>query len=441
MSSYSRLRAMCFALVGICGFAATGTLFSNNTMHVALAWTMMTVPWLTILADARQLHSLLLVHARRMMLWTFFCCATLLFVNTDVFSDDAHRYRWDGLVSQHGINPYMYAPSDTILIELGHIAGNVIYPTDINNNTLRTIYPPASQFVFQAITSIFGTHPTAFKLGWVLLCIALVVATLALTWDKPQTSVQYLAILLSPIMLLHGFLDIHVDVLMALLIGAVLLPIFTTRSQRFVQTVGFAIAIALKYLPILFIPMFLHRNASNKTRILQGGMILGIVSLLFLPFLTPGMFDGLGIFAAKWQGNSLLAYLWEPFMGPANGRLVLLASSVVMSFYCITRYRDNIAYATSLVLASIYVFSPVVHPWYLALPLILWVVVPSRTIIAWTFSIFTYGYTYALYKEHGVWEESTGLLFIQYLAVYIAYWFDVTRGPWMPKPGSSITAS
>lgn len=441
MYSYKRLRIMCFVLVAICGFASMGPLSSDNTSHVAIAWGMMTIPWLTILADTRQLHKLLLTRARRMMIWTFICCATLLFWNTDVFSDDAHRYRWDGLVAQHGLNPYAYAPSDTALNDLGHKVGNVIYPTDINNNTLKTIYPPGAQIVFQGITSIFGTHPISFKCGWVMLCLVLAGTTLALIWNTPQTGVYYLAILLSPIMLMHGFLDIHVDVLMALLAGAVLLPTCRSLLQRGAQSVGFAVAIMLKYLPFLLIPMFLIRETNRKHMLLQAAIIVGVVTLLSMPYLTPGMFDSLGVFAAKWQCNSLLAYLLEAFMGPANARLILLMMSVVMSYYCFIRYRANPAYATSLVITSLYVFSPVIHPWYLALPMILWIIVPSRTFIAWTSTIFLYGFTYALYKEHGEWVESTELLAFEYLFVFVAYWFDVTRGPWMPRTETPATVS
>ena len=417
-------------MVALCGTASYGPLTTDNTMHVAVTWALLSLPWLLLIEDVFALPRQLLKHARNLLLWTFLCCSVLLLPNTDTLSDDAHRYRWDGYVALHGYDPYAHAPTDSTLESLGHISGNVIYPADINHNHLRTVYPPGAQIVFQGITFVFGTHPLAFKLGWVLICMCLIGITLALVRRTTHTGVYYLAVLLSPIMLMHGFLDIHLDVLMALVVGVVLLPAFASMGWTIGRSFGMGLAITMKYLPILLLPLLITKDKPQRKRItLHIIIISGTIALLYTPFQLEHMHDTLGVYASRWQGNSLLSLLLQKISDPLSIRIILGLSAISACIYAAYRYRDNIAHATSVVLASILVFSPVIHPWYLALPLIVWVVIPSRTLIAWTFTMFLYGFIYVQFKIHGSWVEPPNWMALQQVPVFIAYWLDVSRGP------------
>jgi hypothetical protein len=69
-------------------------------------------------------------------------------------STDAYRYIWDGRVQASGFNPYRYLPSDPALANLRDTA---IYPQINRREYAPTIYPPAAQVMFLAITRFGGT--------------------------------------------------------------------------------------------------------------------------------------------------------------------------------------------------------------------------------------------------------------------------------------------
>lgn len=367
---------------------------------------------------------------RRYLLATFVIATAVLFWQTDVFSDDAHRYRWDGWVATHETDPYSAAPVDSSLAVLAHAADHVRYPEMINNNTLKTIYPPAAQHVFAAIVRVCGTTPLGFKVGWVAVCFALIALTTWLLWsDRPLLS-RYLGILLSPVFLLHGFMDIHVDIMMAL---AFMLSLAMLRKGGWMTTAGssiYAISIAMKYLPILLLRVVLQYQAPRMRIVVQRALIIGTtVALLYLPFIHSDVLGSLGVFASIWQANSLLAWAGNQFIEPHITRVMLLAAAGLVMLVIYLRWRLDMLWTSSLWVITLLVFSPVVHPWYLALPLMLCAAAPSRATIVWAVTMCAYAYTYENYKGNGVWYDHPVALAIEYVPVLVALGLDVSRGP------------
>ena len=114
-----------------------------DTSHIVIAWFAISMLWGLLmwkLVNGKR------ARFRTLRLVLIAVCAasvSVVFMQTDCLSDDAHRYRWDGWVAAHGVDPYSAAPVDSSLAHLAHENAGVRYPTDINNNTLKTIYPPA----------------------------------------------------------------------------------------------------------------------------------------------------------------------------------------------------------------------------------------------------------------------------------------------------------
>jgi len=98
--------------------------------------------------------------------------AILLRVGTVVFppylSSDVYRYVWDGRVQGAGINPYDYIPGDDALTSLRDEA---IYPHINRANYAKTIYPPAAQIIYYAVTRI-SEHITVMKLAMLVFDLA-----------------------------------------------------------------------------------------------------------------------------------------------------------------------------------------------------------------------------------------------------------------------------
>ena len=71
------------------------------------------------------------------------------FLSTDIF-----RYVWDGQVQAAGINPYRYVPAAP---ELAPLRDAMVYPNINRADYAPTIYPPAAQMFFLAVTRL-GEH-------------------------------------------------------------------------------------------------------------------------------------------------------------------------------------------------------------------------------------------------------------------------------------------
>ena len=78
-------------------------------------------------------------------------------------SSDIYRYVWDGRVIAAGINPYRYIPADP---QLAALRDDVIFPEINRGNYAPTIYPPASEAIFFAVTRV-SESPTAMKIAMV----------------------------------------------------------------------------------------------------------------------------------------------------------------------------------------------------------------------------------------------------------------------------------
>src|SRR5204862_1171502 len=64
-------------------------------------------------------------------------------------SSDIYRYIWDGRVQAAGINPYRYVPKAP---ELARLRDAEIWPNINRPDYAVTIYPPAAQAIFFAVT-------------------------------------------------------------------------------------------------------------------------------------------------------------------------------------------------------------------------------------------------------------------------------------------------
>ena len=100
----------------------------------------------------------------------------LIVVAAPPVSSDIYRYIWDGRVQAAGINPYRYVPADEALRTLRDEA---IYPSINRADYAPTIYPPAAQIVFFAVTRI-SESPVVMKAAMLLFEALAVWAMLAL---------------------------------------------------------------------------------------------------------------------------------------------------------------------------------------------------------------------------------------------------------------------
>ncbi|MGH9425825.1 MAG: hypothetical protein ACRD2L_05895, partial [Terriglobia bacterium] len=92
-----------------------------------------------------------------------------------IWDDDLYRYLWDGRVGIHEINPYLYAPDAPELESLQDDHYDMV-----SFKSIRTIYPPLFQFLFQWSQWIAPSSLFFLKCLALLFDLALIAVLLAL---------------------------------------------------------------------------------------------------------------------------------------------------------------------------------------------------------------------------------------------------------------------
>src|SRR5262245_136588 len=164
--------------------------------------------------------------------------------------DDVHRYVWDGRVQRLGYSPYSLVPSDPALSAL-HTRETLT----LNNPDVPSPYPAGAQLFFRAVTAIHESV-LAFKVVLVVCNVALVFVLLHILHSSREGAHWVLAYAWHPLVAIVAG-SVHIDILGALL----LLVSFAAlkRHWRAVAAVTCGLAIAVKVLPIVLLPLYWKR--------------------------------------------------------------------------------------------------------------------------------------------------------------------------------------
>lgn len=355
-------------------------------------------------------------------------CGIAASVHPDVFSDDVTRYRWDGWVITHGIDPYAYPPNDTALRPLAHIdrSTGTMYPDTVSFAHIRTIYPPLANYLSGGIALLAGTHAMRWKVAW--LCVIALLAALVLRacWHDPWRSTLFALALASPVVLMQGILDVHYDMVMALL---VVLSVIAWRRGSFVASgIILACAVCVKYVALIALPCMLVTLTWRERLQLSGAWIVAMIAL-FAPVASAQMFEAMTSFVAKWQTNSLLYTTIVDIVPEPTIRRVLTGLAAVGIGLVWWRHRHHAPTVIALSLIAFFLASPVVHAWYILTPMLLLPFAPLRSVIVWGATMIVYGVAVRTYKGDGVWREDTVALAIEFIPVMAAWAIDVWKGP------------
>jgi hypothetical protein len=289
--------------------------------------------------------------------------------------DDIHRYVWDGRLQRLGYNPYIVVPSDPAVKSL-HTAET----RTLNNPDLPSPYPAGAQLFFRAVTTIHESV-FAFKVAFVVCDLLIVFVLLDVLRHNRQPSHLVLAYAWNPLLAIEVAGSGHVDI-----VGALFLVISVAalvRRWRLIAALTFGLAVAVKFLPIVLLPLYWKR-----VRIRDAALATAVVALLYVPFLNHGRIPigSLSTYVRGFRFNgpvfAMLHYLAPPQL--------LAGVAVLVGLLTAVWYRKNFpsspdAFAWPMA-ASLFC-APVVFPWYL-LWLLPFLTSPSTLlIIIWTVSI------------------------------------------------------
>ena len=301
--------------------------------------------------------------------------------------DDIHRYVWDGRVQRLGYNPYVVVPSDPAVKGL-----HTPETRTLNNPDLPSPYPAGAQLFFRAVTAI---HESTFalKVAFVICEFAIVFVLLDVLRFTRQGAHLVLAFAWNPLLAIEVAGSGHIDI-----VGALLLVVSAAallRRWRTTAALALGLAVAVKFLPIVLLPLYWKR-----IRIRDASLAAAVIALLYLPFLNRGRIPigSLGTYVQSFRFNGPVFAALDRVLPPQL--LIVLAVLVGLATAAWLRSTspewspDLFAWP----MAASLLCAPVVFPWYLlwllpfltspsTLLIILWTVSIIPTYVMWHFRI------------------------------------------------------
>jgi alpha-1,6-mannosyltransferase len=297
--------------------------------------------------------------------------------------DDIHRYVWDGRVQRLGYNPYLIVPSDPAFSRL-----HTPETRTLNHPDVPTPYPAGAELFFRAVTTI---HESIFALKVVFVLCDFVIDLLLLDILRRAGQGMHwvLAYAWHPLLAIEVAGSGHVDILGALL----LLMSFAALDRRWraVAAVAFGLAVSVKLLPIVLLPLYWKR-----VRIRDSILAIILVGLLYAPFLQGGWIPigSLSTYIQSFRFNDPVFAILERVAAPQ----LIAALAVLVGLLIAIRLRSGSSPlspdAFAWPMAGSLLCAPVVYPWYLvwllpflrslsSLPIIIWTVSIIPTYVVW----------------------------------------------------------
>ena len=323
--------------------------------------------------------------------------------------DDIHRYLWDGRVQRLGYNPYLVVPGDPPLAGL-----HTPETRTLNHPDLPSPYPAGAELFFRAVTAI---HESVFtlKVAFVVCDLATVLVLLDILHSNEQGAHWVLAYAWNPLLAIEVAGSGHVDIvgLLLLLVSAAALG----RRWRTIAALAFGLAVAVKLLPIVLLPLYWKR-----VRIRDGALATAVVGLLYLPFLDHGRIPigSLGTYVRSFRFNDPVFRTLERVAAP---QFVAVLAVLVGLVTAICLRRKAAAWspdAFAWPMAASLLCAPVVYPWYL-----LWLLPFVRStstvpIIIWTVSILPTYYVWHLRTLGRPWLLPGWIMLLEFGSVAVS---------------------
>jgi hypothetical protein len=168
-------------------------------------------------------------------------------------STDVFRYIWDGRVQADGINPYRYIPADPALT---HLRDGAIYPSINRRDYAPTIYPPAAQAIYFAVTR-FSESVTMMKAAMLAFEAATVWALVQLLAARGLPMILASLYLLHPLAVWEIAGSGHIDIAAVAFIWLALLS--AEKGRRFASGAALAAGVLTKYFPLILTPALYKR--------------------------------------------------------------------------------------------------------------------------------------------------------------------------------------
>ena len=324
---------------------------------------------------------------------------------------------------------------------------SMIFMERINHPDVPTIYPPLTQYIFRMVHQVSSDSILAMRFGFLLfdlITLGFIVLLLETLGKNPALCLIYFW---SPLIIKETFNSTHLDIVgIAVLSGS-----FYFLIRRFwVSAMGFlALGVMGKFYPAILFPLYIREmildpsqgRFFSKTWVKVGSGIMvfiGVLTICYFPFLGAGngTFTGLKTFTTFWQNNdslfALLVFFYKNLLGLEQS--FTLGQEALWLSYDLPTFLSKLTVATMLIatvlfytifrrssepqetirqsfiiMAWVFLLSPVQNPWYLNWLVPFLCVFPSRA-----------------------WLLLTGLISFYYLDFFFDYQKMTVYGDWLP---------
>jgi hypothetical protein len=187
-------------------------------------------------------------------------CRLVTIYDDPELSSDVYRYVWDGIVQHAHINPYRYVPGDGALAFL-RAPNQEIFDNINRRDYARTIYPPAAQLLFYAITFISPTL-TFMKTAMVLFEGLTIWALVSLLGEMGVRREQALLYAWCPVVIWEIGDSGHLDAVAMAFIALALL--FRYRRKPVLTGIFLGLAVMTKMYPLVLLPALMMRKGAGS---------------------------------------------------------------------------------------------------------------------------------------------------------------------------------
>ena len=353
-------------------------------------------------------------------------------------SDDIYRFIWDGHLLNLGYDPFEQVPSYYIQNQLEPTVLTTALFEQLNSPDYFSVYPPFAQLIFKLGSSISAGDIYTFSMVLKALiftaetCTIFLLIKLLKHWDLRKEKILLYS--LNPLIIIELGGNMHFEAFMiCFFVGA----IYLLSKQRIVLAAMLMSGSIAAKLLTLIPQVFILKRMRLKDLLIYGTALFIFLCIFFLPVFNLEFIKNFGssldLYFRNFEFNASIYFLINgivkmvkgygliAIVGPALSLITLLT---IVGLALKNSEKDLLSLMQMSFWAfCIYLFlGTTIHPWYLALPIMLSIFTNYRFIYLWSFLAFFSYSKYSIYEDNYY-----QLVILEYLFVYGMLFYELYK--------------
>lgn len=353
-------------------------------------------------------------------------------------SDDIYRFIWDGHLLNLGYDPFKQIPSYYIQNQLEPNVLTTALFNQLNSPDYFSVYPPFAQLIFKLGSNISGGDIHTFSIVLKALIFTAETCTILLLIKLLKNlglrKEKILLYSLNPLIIIELCGNMHFEAFMiCFFVSAIYL---LSKQQIVLAAMLMSGSIAAKLLTL--IPqIFILKRMRLKDTLIYGSALFIFLCIFFLPVLNLELINNFGssldLYFRNFEFNASIYFLIDGIVKMVKGygliaivgpvlSLITLLTIFVLALMNKQKDFPSLMQMSFWAFCIYLFFGTTIHPWYLALPIMLSLFTNYRFIYLWSFLAFL------SYSKYSSYEDSYyQLVTLEYLTVYGMLFYELYR--------------